>query len=320
MVGLPNFICDKLTQRCYIITPRSPDVALNTLHIRLIVGYIPIIVRMTHYIGECLTYIANHIINIDGARSGIHSVFFHTSGYGISTAFEIHILFIEIYSGIIRNLRNGNAFFIQLEVIEGITPNKLRSDTQIIWKICLTPSEPMSIQIRQFTIRRIVIHPISAVLHILEVVWHIVLPFVNHPVDDAFSVRNISPGIFCDIIVQTVPYFPGVEICIHKILIAFARCDIRLLRKSILRKSTNNDVEWVFCAALKSGGGIDFRHIIGDAIQATGNELGIIAQLHQFSIGHIDLLSYSQSDVPFDFPKKYLQCIKCYEFSHNANF
>lgn len=75
MVSLPNFICDKLTQRCYIITPRSPDVALNTLHIRLIVGYIPIIVRMTHYIGECLTYIANHIINIDGARSGIHSVF-----------------------------------------------------------------------------------------------------------------------------------------------------------------------------------------------------------------------------------------------------
>ena len=165
-----------------------------------------------------------------------------------------------------------------------------------------------------------VTHHKTLILHILEVVWHIVLPFVNHPVDDAFSVRNISPGIFCDIIVQTVPYFPGVEICICKILIAFARCDIRLLRKSILRKSTNNDGEWVFCAALKSRGGIDFRHIVGDAIQATGNELGIIAQFYQFGIGHIDLLPYSQSDVPFDFPKKYLQCIKCYEFSHNANF
>ena len=76
----------------------------------------------------------------------------------------------------------------------------------------------------------------------------------------------------------------------------------------------------MFCAALKSGGGIDFRHIVGDAIQATGNELGIIAKFYQFGIGHIDLLPYSQSDVPFDFPKKYLQCIKCYEFSHNANF
>ncbi len=97
-----------------------------------------------------------------------------------------------------------------------------------------------------------VTHHKTLILHILEVVWHIVLPFVNHPVDDAFSVRNISPGIFCDIIVQTVPYFPGVEISIYKILIAFVRSDIRLLSKSILRKSTNNDVEWVFCAALKS--------------------------------------------------------------------
>ena len=104
MISLSQFICGKLAQRCYIVTTRSPDVALNTLHIRLAVGYIPIIVRMTHYIGECLTYIANRIINIDGARSGIHSVLFHASGYRISTAFEIHILFIEIYSGIIRDL------------------------------------------------------------------------------------------------------------------------------------------------------------------------------------------------------------------------
>ena len=186
-----------------------------------------------------------------------------------------------------------------------------------MWR-AFSPGKISSIQIRKFPIRRLIDNFESLELDVLEVVWHVVVPFVNHTVDNSFAILYISPGILLQIVVERVPNLPGIEVCRGKILVTFVFSCKGVLRQFGLRGSTDNDIEWMADTTLIAGGTEDGSDIVGDAVKTTGDKLAGITQINQLGVSDIDLLAYSQGNVSFEFSEEDLQRCECNEFLHNS--
>ena len=60
-------------------------------------------------------------------------------------------------------------------------------------------------------------------LDVLEIVWAVVIVFVDETIDNAFAVISVSPVVFGRIVVDIVPYLPFVEFYIGEVRIACMR-------------------------------------------------------------------------------------------------
>ena len=112
---------------------------------------------------------------------------------------------------------------------------------------------------------------VSLKIDIFKIIRNIIIPLINHAVDDALSVLSICPSKSLCIVINAVPYLPCSKVCarLWEVGVSLMQASPRNLVESVFVVSSHDDVKLMPCTScilLCSS-----CHIVGDAILHTSN-------------------------------------------------
>ena len=91
------------------------------------------------------------------------------------------------------------------------------------------------------------IKDISLEHYVLEIIRHIIVPLINHPIYDTLAIDTICPSESCSIVVKAIPYLPSIQVAISEIGVSFVLNGSCFLIQCVLAISGHYDVKRMSC-------------------------------------------------------------------------
>ena len=127
------------------------------------------------------------------------------------------------------------------------------------------------------------IKDISLEHYVLEIIRHIIVPLINHPIYDTLAIDTICPSESCIIIVKAIPYLPSIQVAISEIGVPLVLNGSCFLVQCVLTIGSYYDVKRMtcrLCILLNCGASI-VRYLILHSC----NKGGRVTKSDKFCIG-----------------------------------